>query len=84
MNDIADLFPKVMTPSQALKISAGISLFQAAMTAHWMFKTAKVIEKTEKQWNFMADIISRNLDNLNEFDIIALKDLGVLVDQVND
>jgi hypothetical protein len=39
---------------------------------------ARQLNKVMEQGSYLADIVSRNVENLDEFDLIALRDLGVL------
>jgi hypothetical protein len=41
-------------------------------------------EKMISQGKYLADIVSKNSEHLDEFDLIALRDLGLLKTPVND
>jgi hypothetical protein len=41
-------------------------------------------EKTLSQAEYLATIVSKNMDKLDEFDIIALTDLGLIKPPKND
>lgn len=71
---------KTITPSQAMKLAAAGAAIQGLMLAAHLLKISKVTDETEKQFLFLADIVQRNMEHLEEFDLIALRDMGMLKD----
>lgn len=67
-----------VTPRQALKITAALTFANGTALALFLLKIEKTVGITETRFNYLADIVSRNLDELEDFDIIALTELGML------
>lgn len=67
-----------LTVSQSLMVTAAIFAVQSGGMVHYLLKVAKVMETNEERANFLLDIVSRNMEHLEEFDIIALRELGMI------
>lgn len=58
-----------------------IAKFSAAMVAMQGLICAKIVldnDKLREQYIYLVDIVSRNADSLTDFDIMALRELGVI------
>lgn len=67
-------------PSKAVKVAAIATLAQSAVLAYFLLDASKAAEVNEKRFLYMHDIVSRHMDKLEEFDIIALRELGLIKD----
>lgn len=65
-------------PSKALKIAAGVIVVQSLMVAYELVKISNVTDINEKRARFLFDFAARNTAQLEEFDIIALSELGLI------
>lgn len=61
-----------------VKISAGALVAQGFLCAKMLLDANKL----QKQAEYLLSIVGRNLEDLEEFDIIALRELGVIKDVV--
>lgn len=64
-------------PSKSLKIVAGVTAIQSVTLAYFLLKAGKVVKVNEDRLEFLYDIVGRNVEHLTEFDLIALKELGL-------
>lgn len=67
-----------LSVQKSLRLAAALSIAQAAMIAYYLLQIEKTVLVNEKRQIFLADIVSRNVDRLEEFDLIALRELGVI------
>jgi len=63
-----------LTPQQALRILAGLTIFSGLI----LLGIEREVDSTAKKARFLIDIIERNLDQLEEFDLIAMRELGLI------
>lgn len=63
-----------LRPKSTVRLTAAAVAIHGIVLAHYILSTGK----TAEQARFLADIVSRNVDNLEEFDLIALRELGIL------
>lgn len=68
---------RTMAPSKATKFIAGAVFLQGAIVAYQLLNTSKVTDLNEKRLEYVCDIIGRNIEQLDEFDLIALNQLGL-------
>jgi hypothetical protein len=64
-----------------VKNRKSIAQFSAVAAVAYGFITARLIlqnEKTIRQAEYLASIVQKNIEHLDEFDIIALTDLGLI------
>lgn len=78
MNTFINSFKNGLLPSEAMKVAAVFSVAQSVLLAYHLLTTSKVTNLNEKRVEFLFDIVSRNTDKLEEFDIIALRELGLI------
>jgi hypothetical protein len=64
----------VITRKALLHIAAGMFVIQGAVGVALAWK----LNKTMDQGSYLANIVQRNVEVLEEFDLIALRDLGIL------
>jgi cell division protein YceG involved in septum cleavage len=64
----------VITRKTLLQIAAGVSVVQGLIGVTLAYQLNKTID----QGLYLASIVQRNADHLDEFDLIALRDLGIL------
>lgn len=67
-----------LTTKQALRLAAGLSVASAVNLALFLRKIEKATDRTHDKAVFLADIVNRNIDRLDDFDKIALENLGLL------
>lgn len=68
----------IMTPKAALRLVAALSLANGLFMARFLLDVEKTMTLTTRRAEFLADIVQRNFDRLEDFDLIALKQLGIL------
>lgn len=75
---IAYLFDR--TPNKAIRVAASVAAANGLILAYHLYQLARAVEKNENRQMFLMDIIQRKLSltDLEEFDIIALRELGLL------
>lgn len=56
------------------QVSAALAVIQGVLCAKALLDNDKLLQQNA----YLASIIGRNLDDLDEFDIIALRDLGII------
>lgn len=64
-----------------------ITQLGAVSAVGYGFIVAKMMLQNDKilaQAEYLAKVVQKNIDNLDEFDIIALTDLGLIKQQKND
>jgi hypothetical protein len=78
------MFDKYRTVSleDAPKLAALMTGFNAIVMIRFLLQISKGQHQSMKQAKFLADFVERNHDRLEEFDIIALRELGLLKDAV--
>lgn len=64
----------VLTRNQILRLVAVSSIVQGILSAYLILRLEEVLAQDQ----FLADIVSRNVEVLEEFDIIALRELGIV------
>lgn len=75
------MFFKELTPSKALRLVAGLTVVQAVAIAYQLLQVEEAVTANEKRQVFLLDIVRRNYDRLEEFDLIALRELGLIKEQ---
>jgi len=65
------------TLRQATLLAAAMLALNTVFVVHYLLQISKAQGLTETQFNFLADIVARNMDKLDEFDIIALRELKI-------
>lgn len=75
---IADLFDR--TPNKAIRVAAGVAAANGLILGYHLFQLARAVQANENRQMFLMDIIQRkvSITDLEEFDIIALRELGLL------
>jgi hypothetical protein len=67
-----------LSPNEALMVSAGVLAIQSGAMVFHLVRIAKVGIEYEKRSKFLLDIVQRNTEHLEEFDLIALRDMGMI------
>lgn len=62
----------------APKLAAAVTGLNAIIMIRFLLQISKKQHLSTKQGKFLADFVERNSDRLEEFDIIALRELGML------
>lgn len=66
------------TPQQGLRIVAGLGLATAAFSAIMLLGIEQETSRTADKARFLVDIVARNVEHLDDFDLIALRELGII------
>lgn len=69
------------TLRQATLFAAAMLALNTAIVVHYLLEISKAQGLSEKQLNFLADVVFRNWDKLDEFDIMALRELGITMNE---
>lgn len=72
-----------LSPNEALMVSAGVLAIQSGAMVIHLARIARVGIEYEKQSKFLLDIVRRNTEHLEEFDLIALREMGMIKDMVD-
>lgn len=67
-----------LTPKQGLRLLAGLGLAQAVISGFVLLAIEHETTATADKARFLVDIVSRNVEHLDDFDLIALRELGVI------
>jgi hypothetical protein len=57
-----------------IRVAAAAYVTQGLVLAGFIFNTDKIY----KQGKYLASVVEKNAENLDEFDLIALRELGII------